>query len=294
MAIKHHVQSLVNALTLPFRLRGIIRNRSNQMVLQNHQIIGRLDRLTARIDRLTNPDQALHDRLEGLVPGKRDLIDFAFQSYPIRSFADLGGAYSYPPGGYALYTVDKYKLPTGFLVDDHAPEGMEEELSKRPGVRFIRGNLALPDVAAQLGRVDAAYLFDVLCMQAAPDWRELLALYARRVKYILITSAQFDCFPRSTRLMDLSEEEYYECVPHEYAVDVRKLDLFAIREEVHPEYGLKHRDCPQYWQWAITDNDLLDTMRGLRFRLAYMKPLMKMDNITKPGVETRGFIFVRE
>ncbi len=288
MALKH----VLDALTLPFRLRRILRERTNQLVLQNHQIIGRLDSLTQRVERLSHPDQPLLDGLRGLVAGKRELIDFAFQTFPIQSFADLGGAYAYPPGGYALYTMEKYKTPTGFVVDIHEPPGMLESFQKRPGLRFIRGDLARPDVARKLGRVDAVYLFDVLCMQSSPGgWKELLSTYAKHSDCFLITGAQFDCFPRSVRLMDLSEDEYYECVPREFAADARALNLFAIRDDISPEYGCKHRDAPRYWQWAITDNDLIDAMRGLGFRLVLLKPLVKMDNIPKPGVETRGFVF---
>jgi hypothetical protein len=96
------------------------------------------------------------------------------------------------------------------------------------------------------------------------------------------------------RLMDLSEEEYYECVPREYAAAARKINLYAIRDEFNAVHNCKHRDASQYWQWAITDNDLIDTMRGLGFRLAYLKSLFKMENIPKAGVETRGFIFVKK
>jgi hypothetical protein len=228
-----------------------------------------------------------------LVPGKRELIDTAFQSLPIQSFADLGGAFAYPPGGYALYTIDKYKVPNGLIVDNFAPDGLEEQVQQRRGLRFIRGNFALPEVAAKIGRVDAIYFLDVLCMQARPDWKELLAMYADGTGCMVISSAQFDCFSRSVRLMDLSEEEYYECVPRDYAADARKYNLFGIRDEVDPVSGGKHRDSPRYWQCAITDRDLIDAMHGLGFRLAYLRPLFKMDNIPKPGVETRGFIFVK-
>jgi hypothetical protein len=271
-----------------------MRERVNQVVLQNHQIIGRLERLNERVQRLTNPDQPLLDRFEGLVAGKLELIDFAFQTYPIRSFADLGGAYSYPPGGYALYTIDKYRVPAGFLVDNHAPDGMAEEVAKRPALRFIRGDLSRPEVARQLGDIDVVYLFDVLCMQGKPGWRELLQIYAERTRCFLITSAQFDCFPSSVRLMDLSEEAYYECVPREYAADARKLNLYAVRDEINPVYGTRHRDCSGYWHWAITDDDLIDTMRQLGFRPTLIKPLFKMDNIPKPGVETRGFVLLKK
>jgi hypothetical protein len=294
MALTRFVQSFVHKATAPLRLHRVIRNRLNQLVLQNHQIIGRLDRVAERVGRFTNPDQPLLDQFPELVAGKLELIDFAFQSLPIQSFADLGGAYAYPPGGYALYTFDKYKVPDGLVVDTDAPAGLAEGLQKRPGLRFLRGNFATPQVAASVGAVDAVYFFDVLCMQANPGWKDLLALYADRARCILISSAQFDCFTHSVRLMDLSEQEYYECVPREYAEDTKKRNLFAIRDEVHPAYGCKHRDCCQYWQWAITDNDLIDCMRQLGFRLAFLKPFFAMDNIPKPGVETRGFVFVKK
>src|SRR5262249_30440094 len=159
------------------------------------------------------------------------------------------------------------------LVDTDCPEGMAEEVRKRPGLQFARGLLGSPSVAGQVGPVDVVYLFDVLSAQAKPSWQDVLATYAGLTGCFLISNAMLDCFERTTRLMDLGEKGYYECVPAGYREDARRINLFRILDQVHPAYGCLHRDAPQYWQWGITDRDLIDTMHALGFRLAYLKPM---------------------
>jgi hypothetical protein len=286
-------RSLVRAVTFPFRLPGLLRARDRHRTLQANLVIARMDRLAAQVDRAIAGDQALRNRYDALVPEKLDLIDFAFERIAIASFADLGGTHAHPPSGYALYTAEKYGTQRALVVDTDASDGLESANSLRPAIEFIKGNFSSPAVAAEVGDVDAVFLFDVLCLQGKPSWREVLQLYASRARCLIVTSAQFDRFAKSTRLMDLDESAYYECVPREYAADARTVNLFAVRDQAHPEHGCLHRDSPQYWQWAITDDDLIETMRDLGFRLVFLKPLFAMDNIPTPGVETRGFVFVR-
>jgi hypothetical protein len=56
------------------------------------------------VSRLSPPDPFAYLNRE-----KRDLIDFAFQRFGLRSFADLGGVWNVA-GGYTFYTLENFNI----------------------------------------------------------------------------------------------------------------------------------------------------------------------------------------
>src|SRR5262245_42827018 len=199
-------------------------------------------------------------RFSPLEDGKKELIDYLARMFPFRSFADLGGAWCPVEGGYTFYTLERYQVPTSYLVDTYVSDGLLEEVGKYPGLIYLQREIGAPEVAEQIGEVDVVFLFDVLLTQAKPTWEEVLQMYAGRTKCFLISNVQFNDFPHAVRLLDLGKEEYFRCVPYtEEEEGVR--GLFEKLDEVHPLYGSKYRDCPQFWHWALTDGALICKMK---------------------------------
>jgi hypothetical protein len=147
-------------------------------------------------------------------------------------------------------------------------------------------------VAEQIGTVDVIFLFDVLYVQADPGWERLLELYAQRAKCILISNVHFNRLERTIRLMDLGKEEYFKYVPAT-PQSAGYAHLFERLDEEHPEYGGKYRDCHHFWQWAMTDHDLIEKMRSLGFRLHYLRTMAKREEI-KHEADSRVFAFFKD
>ena len=63
------------------------------------------------VSRLTLPDMFAYLSRE-----KKDLIDFSFPRFGLRSFADLGGVWNVA-GGYTFYALEKFTIEKALLVD---------------------------------------------------------------------------------------------------------------------------------------------------------------------------------
>jgi hypothetical protein len=227
-----------------------------------------------------------------LVWDKLFVIDYACEMMPVRSFADLGGAWCDFSGGYSFYIMDKHRVPRGFLADGHSTEDLVKDLNRYPTLRFIQDNFAKSAVAERIGDVDVTFLFDVLYVQPDPGWEALLELYAPRTKCMLISNVHFPRLEQSVRLMDLGEEEYFKYVPATKDSGGYK-NLFERLDEVHPTYACKHRDCHHYWQWGMTDRDLVEKMTQLGFRMHYARTIGKRDDIVNEA-EGRVFAFFKD
>src|SRR5262249_11790386 len=156
----------------------------------------------------------------------------------------------------------------------------------------INESFASPRVAEQIGAVDVIYLFDVLYMQANPTWEQVLEMYAGRTKCFLVSNVHFNCLERTVRLIELGRNEYFNYVPatedtHGYE------GLFDKLDEIHPEYKCRYRDCHHFWQWGMTDKDLIDKMKRLGFRMHYYRTMFQREDI-KNDAESRAFAFIKE
>lgn len=70
---------------------------------------------------------------------KVEIIDQAFSSFGVRSFADLG-AVSPPEGGYTFHAFDKYPVNLAVLVDTDITPTVMNRAEKYPQLRVINGN----------------------------------------------------------------------------------------------------------------------------------------------------------
>jgi hypothetical protein len=227
-----------------------------------------------------------------LVWDKLFVIDYACEMMRVNSFADLGGAWCDYEGGYSFYLMEQHRVPNGFLVDGYATDQLRENVARYPGLRFIQEDFSQPRVADQIGHVDVLLLFDVLYVQANPGWQSLLETYAPRTRCMLISNVHYNRLKQTLKLMDLGEDEYFKYVPGDRNSPGHK-DLFAKLDEIHPEYKCRYRDCHHYWQWAMTDADLVAKMSALGFRMHYSRTIGKRDDITEDA-ESRVFAFFQE
>jgi hypothetical protein len=115
-----------------------------------------------------------------IVNDKVDIIDQAFSSLRIESFADLGGVWRVE-GAYTFHALDKYRVKDAVLVDTHPTPTVVARAKSYPQLRLIKGSFGDQPVVDEVGRVDAVFLFDVLLHQVSPDWHTILEAYAKNV-----------------------------------------------------------------------------------------------------------------
>lgn len=200
---------------------------------------------------------------------KVDIIDQAFSSFGVQSFADLG-AVSPLEAAYTFYALDKYPATDAVLVDTNMTPTVFERAKTYPQLRVINGNFGSQAVVDRVGKVDAVFLFDVLLHQVAPDWDTLLEMYAKNLSILAIYNQQWIGSDTTVRLLDLGEKDYFRKVPADPQVEPYK-NLFDRLDEKHPYDDRPWRDVHSIWQWGITDDDLESTAARLGFKLVYKK-----------------------
>src|SRR5262249_54404729 len=84
--------------------------KMQQLVDQNQHLMSRVDRLVQQNEDLLGQFDPLLTRFRQLVEGKREMIDYIGKMFPFESFADLGGAWTEPEGGYTFYTLERYRI----------------------------------------------------------------------------------------------------------------------------------------------------------------------------------------
>lgn len=143
---------------------------------------------------------------------KIELIDRAFSTLRIQSFADLGGVWRVE-GAYTFHALENYKIKSATLADLHLTAKVTDRAKLYPQLRLIQGNFGSEAVVEQIGGVDAILLFDVLLHQVLPDWDAVLESYANKVDTMLIYNQQWMGSDTTVRLLDLGEKEYLRNVP---------------------------------------------------------------------------------
>jgi hypothetical protein len=227
-----------------------------------------LEQSAQTITRLRNEIFKDAQRYGPLTPPKLEVLDFAFRRLGASSFADLGSAYRVD-GGYSFYAIDVCGATRAVLVDTHPTDRLLAGAAERNQVEVIQGNFGDPGVIEKIGEVDAIVVFDVLLHQVAPDWDELLALYAPRTRLFIVHNPQW-LGPKTVRLLDLGEEKFLASVPQ-----IRNETVYRAAidrpDEIAPAHGRRNRDVHHLWQWGITDEDLMSRMRSLSFALRYFQ-----------------------
>jgi len=203
-------------------------------------------------------------RYPNLSMTKLRTIDFCFEQLDSRSFADLGGVWGID-GAYARYAADAHSPERGVVVDENFTERYLKLERKLPGLGHLQGNFGDPGVASSVGQVDVVFFFDVLLHQVAPDWDEVLALYAPVAQRIAIVQPQWNG-RETVRLLDLGEAEYMAAIPQAEAAHGSVYDgLFARLDEINEQRGRPWRDVHDIWQWGITDRELIARMAELGY-----------------------------
>lgn len=224
-----------------------------------------------------------------LLQDKIDLIDFAFTSLKAHSFADLGGIWGVN-GGYSFYALAKYDIASSVLVDTYPTVIFQKQRENYKQLRFIQGNLGEERVARDVGQVDAIFLFDVLLHQVAPNWDELLEMYARQAQCLAIYNPQWIQSNRTLRLLELGEREYFQNVPHTPS-EAQYENLFQKLTQTNPDHGRLWKDIHPIWQWGITDADLRSKIEALGFRLRFHKNCGNFGNLK--NFENHAYVFSR-
>jgi hypothetical protein len=220
---------------------------------------------------------------------KKELIDYVGESLGARSFADLGGVWAVN-GTYSFHALSN-GFEQGTLVDTHLTEALADRAALEPRLRVIQGNFGDASVAASVGQVDAVLLFDVLLHQVAPDWREVLSMYAAHTDCYVIVNPQWIGRERVVRLLDLGEDEYFQNVPHQRDEGIYE-DLFERLDQVHPDHGGRPwRDVHHIWQWGLSDASLVGALHDLGYRIQRFVNNGAFCGL--PRFECHGFVFAR-
>jgi hypothetical protein len=236
---------------------------------------------------LIRPDVLDNFQPMSIARDKVEIIDQAFSSFGVQSFADLGAVRT-KEGAYTFHALDNYPANYAALVDSDLPPTLIECAKRYPQLHLINGDFGSRAVVDQIGRVDAIFLFDVLLHQVAPDWSTTLEMYAKNVRVLGIYNQQWTGTDTTVRLLDLGEKEYFRRVPVDPKSETYE-GLFDKLDQKHPYADALWRDVHSIWQWGITDEDLVSTAARLGFKLVYMKWCGNLGE----HFENKAFIFAR-
>jgi hypothetical protein len=219
---------------------------------------------------------------------KKEVMDFSFTFLNMDRVVELGGVGEIDCA-YGLYVTDKYKPKQVTMVDVQWTENAKRLCAQHKEISTIRANFGDPKLPERIGHVDTIILFDVLLHQVAPDWDQILKMYAPYTRSFIICNPQFIASPNTVRLLDLGKEEYFKNVPHEPSHPTYATLFSNMYEMIEP--GRIWRDAPNVWQWGITNNDLIQTMEHLGFRLAFLKNYGQWQTLS--NYEQHSFLFYK-
>ena len=224
-------------------------------------------------------------------PDKLNLINLAFRKYypEATSFADLGGVWKVN-AAYSRYTMKKFQIKRGVLVDTTIPEPLAQTLQRYQNLQLLWGDFGHPSVIDAIGSVDVILLFDVLLHQANPDWDQIIEHYANKCSCFIIYNQQYIRGEQSVRLTDLPIDEYKE-IASDHAEELTQY-VYEHKNEIHPEYGKPWKDIHNITQWGITDNSLRKLMNRLGFKEVFYKNYGMFINLS--AFEEHAFIFIKD
>lgn len=223
-----------------------------------------------------------------VLPLKRQVIDWAFEHLPVRSFADLGGLWAVN-GSYSFYALEHHEIERACLVDEgYWTKPTQRRARAHPQLELVRGDFGSEAVRDRVGQVDAVLLFDVLLHQVAPDWDEILALYAPVTRCFCIVNPQWVGSAETVRLLDLGAEQYLASVPPQPNHD----EVVQRPDELHPVHDRPYRDVHEVWQWGIRDEALAAALGRLGFRQAFYENEGAWNGLER--FENHGFVFLRD
>ena len=162
-----------------------------------------------------------------ILPRKAELLDRAYKIQPFASVVDLGGCWGVN-GGYTHYLLRKYPLDRAMIVDGNITRITRERAEPFSHLSLIEGSLGDDEISQQVGKVDAAIMFDILLHQVKPDWNEFLRMWSKRADMLVIYNPNW-LGPNTLRFITLGLEEFLHRV---YCTDKRRVvEWFARHDE---------------------------------------------------------------
>jgi hypothetical protein len=217
-------------------------------------------------------------------PHKNDLIDWALRFYEIKSLVDLGACWGVN-GGYTFHALNTHELERALIVDGDITNLTRERAAKFPQLELIAGLLGDADTLERIGNVDAAIIYDILLHQVGPNWDEFLEMYSHIDTLIIFNQSWLG--PETVRFVEFGLDDYLKRVPHTSEVRVR--EWFGKHDVFHPDLRKPWRDVHYFWQWGITQKDLIDALWRLGYGVGYLASYGFYDP-TFPEVELVGVI----
>jgi len=222
-----------------------------------------------------------------LDPIKLGLIDKLLGLAPeIKSSADLGACWGVH-GGYSRYLIERHGLERAVIVDQHITDGTLAWTNDESRAIPIQGLFGTDGTLEQVGDVDVVIFFDVLLHQVAPDWDEILVKWAPQTKYFLIHNPMWTVGSETLRFPDYGFEWFRANVIYQH--EGRLKTWFDNLEEMDLEQNKRKKDIHNFWQFGITERDLLSKMESLGFSMEYKKYLKSRQG--KPWIQNFGYIF---
>jgi glycosyltransferase involved in cell wall biosynthesis len=194
---------------------------------------------------------------------KLDLIDMSCKGK--HKIAELGGVHGVNCA-YGSYARNKYSNYVITVDSEWSDEAIS--LCKSNNVRIIKDDFGNKDVPSKIGKVDVIILFDVLLHQVSPNWDEIIKMYAPYTDTFVIYNPQYKS-DKTVRLMDLSKEEYYNIVPINEEANLIIDEVFDKKDEINPSHKKPWKDIHNVWQWGITDEDIIKTMKRCGFKQTF-------------------------
>lgn len=224
---------------------------------------------------------------------KTKLILDAFGRHGVRSFLDLGGCWGVS-GAYTFQSLLAFDIERAVIIDADVTAQVKQRATAFPQLELMQGSFDSSDLIDRLGKVDAIIMYDILLHQVAPDWDELIALYAPHTNLFVIYNQMWTGSEHTLRLFDLGLEEYAANTPYGSGssyLEGRMAELKARWDDIDPATGRKHQDQHNFWQWGIVVPDLMRVMWSHGFKAELMKDYGSFHGLKH--FENNGFVFSR-
>lgn len=229
-------------------------------------------------------------KVDKLDSAKTGLLDKLLEIDPsIARSIDLGACWGVD-GGYSQYLLERHGFKKVVIVDKHITDATLDWANISDNTLCVQKPLGSDETLIESGDTDVVMLFDVLHHQVLPDWKEVIAKWASHTKYFIIYNPMWTVGSESLRLIDYGLEWYKANVPYtkEKYID----DWFKNFGEFDEGNERKKRDSSNFWQFGITEKDLIVAMNELGFSCLHSE--LYKSRPRKPWIKNYGYIFCRK
>jgi len=224
-----------------------------------------------------------------LDPIKTDLLTKAFTMHPeFSTFADLGACWGVH-GGYAKFVAETFPIKRVSIVDQHVTPETVEWVKQSDRARTVSAMLGSEKALSEVGDVDAVAMFDILLHQVSPDWDQLISMWATKARCFILHNPMWTVGDTTLRFPDHGIEWFKANVIY---TDAKRLeDWFRHHNEFDKKQGKLQRDVHNFWQFGITQRDMLALFEKLGYRIEFLSFFKKRR--THPWIQNYGYIFHR-